>query len=89
MKLSIIHNHHRVELLKGDVKLTETVNFCETIEESEGEEGKDSSENSSINESPTKKNTLPEKKTFIPSLNNNHNKEGRNGVDMKRFYTVH
>lgn len=31
-----------IELLKCDVKLSETVNFCETIEEAEGEEGKES-----------------------------------------------
>jgi len=73
------------------VKLTETVNFCETIEESEGEEGKDSSQNSSMNESPKKKikeDTLLEKKNQVPGLNHNH-KEGRNGVDMKRFYTIY
>lgn len=91
MKLSSVVCYCRVELLKGEVKLTETVNFCETIEESEGEEGKDSSQNSSFDESVPKKikgKTLFERNTNS-NLKSNIKKEGRNGVDMKRFHTVY
>lgn len=42
LNLSILIIYNRMEILKADVKLSETVNFFEPIEESEGEEGKDS-----------------------------------------------
>lgn len=79
-----------MELLKGDVKLTETVNFCETIEESEGEEGKDSSPDSSVEiSSKNKVIDLFDKKNKISALNDSHKSAGRNGINMKRFYTLH
>lgn len=81
----------KVELLRGDVKLTETVNFCETIEESEGEELKDSPRNSSPEDLSIKSNKVVGqlKGRHVLGLKNRFNSSGRNSIDLKRCYTIH
>jgi len=68
------------------VKLTETINFCETIEESEGEELRDSPSPEQLS---SKSNKVAEPIKAVINLKNRFNNSGRNSIDLKRYYTIH
>ena len=67
------------------MKLTETVNFCETIEESEGEEGRDSS----CDGLPSDDLDEFKRRARISLLDNNFSALGRNKTGFQRYNTFH